>query len=235
MSEDLNKSQLDMWNAWNASKRPEDLYPLLDSLDPLIKSQMSRYARYSIPRNVLRTQASLLAREAIEKYDPTRGVALGTHVTHGLRPLNRFVQSHANVKYVPERVSGDFGKYEQTSLKLNEKYGRPPTRAEIAKAMGQTEQDIERIELAKSPEAATSYFEEDREDLDGAEAWRRQQGDKMAYLRAELKGVERKAFDLLAGRDGRPPIMNKGEVAKKLGIPVSEVYAMTRRWTRRLS
>lgn len=233
MSEIADQQRL-MYDTWLKEQKEEQLHALMESLSPLLKREVERYSRYPVAPNVLWTQANLLAKKAIESYDPNKGAALSTHVVHGLKPLHRYVTENANVKYVPEAVRRHYGTVEEAQRRLSTSLGRAPTYEEIGADLKMPAQNVERIMFAKAPESNLGETDVGETDIT-ADTWRQAQADRLAYLRAELQGNERKAFDMLLGRQGRPPISNKGEVADKLGIPVEDVYGMARQWTRRLS
>ena len=232
-NQSLNDKQREMWVQWKTTGNDRYRIELLRSLQPLLKRNIQQYSQYPIPYNTLLTQANILANQAITSYNPAKGAAVSTYVQHNLKPMNRFVKQHQNIKYLPQYLSDYYGKYEATERRLTGKLGREPTQAEIAKDLGLREDEVARIAFAKSPEILSSVFEEDIENLPDDNAWRRYQQDRLAYLRSELSGTELKAFDLITGKN-RKPLTNKQEVAQKLDVPVEDIYSMTRRWSRRL-
>ena len=231
-NEELKQHQQDLWSSWSVSKDDTPMSSLLDSLQPLIKSRITKFVRGPIPYSVLLGQANLLARDALEKYDPEKA-QLTTYLVHQLRPMERFVSQNQNIKYVPEHVSMEFGRYENTLRTLENSLGRHPTHEEIAKEMEVTQRTVSLIEKGIAPEQiASSVPGEMGDELQFSEEISSRQGDLAAYLRAELGGNQLKAFDMISGRKGKAK--SPQEIAEKLKVEVGDVYNWRRQWTDRL-
>ncbi|MCK4823058.1 hypothetical protein KA005_45270, partial [bacterium] len=182
---------------------------------------------------VLRLRANAMLRDALPGYDPSKA-GLGTYTTHSLKPMARYVQKYQNVKYLPQYLVQEYGRYENAQRVLRDKLGREPDDMEMAKAMNLPERQIRRIKLAKSPEIAVSASEALRSDETADDSETTRNKDRLYYLRTTLKGTDLKIFDLLTGMGRYKPVSDRAEIARRVGIPVSEVYAKTRRWARQV-
>lgn len=221
--------QLGYWTKWQQTGDEKYRTKLLADLKPLIKHNISQYSQSTLPYEVIELEATAMAKDALGNYNPTKA-GLGTYVTNSIKPISRFVQGHQNVKYLPSHLAREFGRYEAAERAFRNKEGREPTEEEMAKKMGLTPRQIKRIALAKAPEFSTSVLEGD--DID-PNSIRNLNKDKMYYLRSSLSGKEKKVFDYLTGM-GRYKPTNRKEISKKLNIPMSEIYTMTRQWSRSL-
>jgi len=76
-------------------------YKLLDSLNPIITSQVNKYAGSGLPPSALKLEAKRLTNKAIQSYDPNKA-QLNTHVINNLKKLSRFVMNYQNIGHIPE-------------------------------------------------------------------------------------------------------------------------------------
>lgn len=219
-----NEQQLDMWMKWQQSGKDEYMEQLLDSLQPIIKSNLTQYTASPIPYPVLQAQANIFVRDAMKDYNPTKA-ALGTYATNSLMQMSRFVQKHQNVKYLPEYLSSEYGRMDDAERGMFSKLKREPTDAELAGHMNLPEDQVARIRLAKSPERLLS-MEFDQDDVPISDRVSKSHEDAAAYLRSALKGKERQAWDMMSAGE-----TNSAAIASKLQIPVPQIYAYRRRWT----
>jgi len=81
---------LALWEQYKRTKSSVDRANLLRRFDPVIQSQVNKWAG-PVPRDVLVNEAKLLAVKAFDSYDPSKGAALATHVTNNLAPISRIV------------------------------------------------------------------------------------------------------------------------------------------------
>lgn len=222
-----NEQQLDMWLKWQQSGDNDYMEQLLDSLQPIIKSNLTQYSASPIPYPVLQAQANIFVRDAMKDYNPTKS-AIGTYATNSLMQMNRYVQKHQNVKYLPEYLSSEYGRIDDAERSLYSKLKREPTDAELAKHMKMPEDQVARIRLAKSPERLMS-MEFSQDDVSPSERTTSAHEDAAAYLRASLKGKERQAWDMMSAGEA-----NSATIASKLNVPVAQIYAYRRRWSNML-
>jgi len=232
-----DERQLDLWKRWQKSGDEGIRKELLTDLQPLIRHNLGLFSTSTLPYGVLRLKANTMLRDALSKYDPNRGASIGTFTTHSLMPMSRYVQKYQNVKYLPQYLVQEYGRFENEQRKLRDKLGREPRDEELGKALNLSERQIRRIKLGKSPEVAISTIEGMDTDKtfqkeDQTQSIRNR--DKLFYLRTTLKGTERKVFDLLTGMGRYKPVSDRAEIARRVGVPVEQVYSMTRKWARQV-
>jgi len=227
----LHERQLELWRQWQKTGNDQYVEDLLDSLTPLFKHVLNKYTQYPIPYNILMHKSMMLARDALGKYDPTKS-KLSTYVMNQIRPLDRFVKQYQNVSYVPEFLSKEFGRYEAAQQALADNLGRTPNDAEMAEYMKMPLNHIQRIRAAKTQSmlASSNVSEREEQFIDNA---RSKLDDRAIYLRSQLEGKERQAFDKLFSHRGGHLLAE--DLAKDLGVTAADIYAWRRRWTRALS
>jgi len=222
-----------MWRRWQQSGDENIRTELLEDLQPLVKSYLGQYSTSTLPYDVLQLKANVMLRDALAKYEPGKA-GLGTYATHSLAPMSRYVQAYQNTKYLPQYLAQEYGRFENKERELRGKLGRDPDDDEMSKAMNLPVRQIRRIRLAKSPEVTVSTTE-DIERPDNQQSLETERNkDKLYYLRTTLRGKERMVFDYLTGMGRVKPVSDRAEIAKRVGVPVEQVYAMTRRWARQV-
>lgn len=121
-------------------------YKLLDSLNPIITSQVNKYAGSGLPPSALKLEAKRLTNKAIQSYDPNKA-QLNTHVINNLKKLSRFVMNYQNIGHIPEPRVLMIGKYNTIYDNLEADLGREPTIVELADAMQVNVTEIERLQI----------------------------------------------------------------------------------------
>jgi DNA-directed RNA polymerase specialized sigma subunit len=127
---------LQLWTDWNqGGRRPHDLEPLLDHLDPLIHSAVNQYAgKVNIPSEALQSKAEDLAIRGIRTFTPEKA-QLSTHVAWQLRGLNRFVTTYQNVARIPQHQTHRIQELITTRDRMSSDLGRPPTDYALARKL----------------------------------------------------------------------------------------------------
>lgn len=230
----LAQDQLAMWErlqAGDETARPE----LLDSLNPLIKNYLRRFKGWPINETVLHARARTLVNNALAKYDPGRNVQISTFAQHQLQPLMRYAKAHQIPSYLPENLSSLLGQVDKASHNFYTKHGREPTIAELADITDIDSDIVERVQMGLKPVSLISTIaDEANTEADIHERLRRRQMDNVRYLRAELEGVERKAFDRFVKAMDTGEQIKPQEVADHLKIDVNDIYSWRRNWNTRL-
>ena len=135
---------LQHYQNWKNSGSKEDLGKLLKSLAPVIYQEVSRQSG-TLPPAALAGQANKWAIKAIKTYDPTRNVALATHVTGYLRKIRRLNYTFQNAARLPENLQLKFSEYTTTQNRLENLLNREPTDEELAAELGWTKPQVIRF------------------------------------------------------------------------------------------
>lgn len=126
---------LKLWKAWHKSRSSYDLQRLLDQLLPIMVNQVNRWGG-TLSKDLLMTEAKILATEAIQSYDVSKGAALATHVTNRLQKLSRLVYTHSQALRLPENKVLSITTFKIGQDKLRNELGRDPTDAELSDHLG---------------------------------------------------------------------------------------------------
>lgn len=227
--------QLALWHQWQDEKDDTAYDTLIDSLSPLIKYNLNKWATNPVNQVALKAHAYSLIRDNLAKYDPEKG-AISTHITNSMLPLHRYVTKYQNPMSLPERLVGEFGKVKRTESGLVETLGRRPTVDEIAADSGLSADKVERIRNGMATSVPISAVLDEADEAGATWAAMNSVADRnMHFLRAELKGTERKVFDYIAREAKKRGKISAQEVADNYKIPVADVYAYRAGWTRRLN
>lgn len=163
MTVQRQQQDLEIWRQWKASNDPQHMKELLDRMNPLIQREVQKWGA-AVPREALESKGRLLTVQALKSYDPSRGAAIGTHVTSRLRKLSRDVYPYQNVARLPENKQLLYNTFQVATNNLVDQHGREPTTDELADELGWTlrkvtdfQKSFSRRELVES---AGSFMEE---------------------------------------------------------------------------
>ncbi len=140
---DNNQLQVDeimqLWLAYQQSKKVEIREKLIENYLPLVKLVASRLA-ISLPQYVdkddLISNGFFGLLDAIEKYDPMRGIKFETYAVVRIR--GSMLDAIRAQDWVPVSVRQKAKNYEQTLAQLENKLGRSASDEEMAEALGIT-------------------------------------------------------------------------------------------------
>lgn len=156
--------------------RLDDPDRTMRDIDPLVRKAVHRFADGDM--NYM-TRARVLARRALDTYDPARGASVATHVYNNLKRLHRIKGERAAVQHTPERVRMAAGKLTELELRCADEKGRPPTADEIAEELNISRKHVERLRRMARGELSESAVTSDKGDY-GVEA-AADDGDGPAY------------------------------------------------------
>ena len=130
-----NEKQNRLAIKYQKTKDPAVLSELIRELMPMIKSAVTKYREAPIPDSALEAEAILLAKQAIETYDPNKQASIGTHVYNYLKKLYRFTSKYQNVGRIPEARVSLINTFKETHDRLRSELGREPLVDELAKEL----------------------------------------------------------------------------------------------------
>lgn len=213
------ENELNMWHTWNnGGRKPEDLRPLVQSLQPLVNNRMKLFRNNlrDIPNSVLESEFHNKLLGALSTYDPNKG-RMSTHVTNHLKQVDRFVKGYQNDVRASEEVTNLFDPHTKAVTHLREVYGREPTTHEVADYMGVPVAHVIAAQKQNVPTYLLSRQKEDpREHVPS-------RTDELVHLmQYELDHEELPVYEHLHGINGKqklPPT----QIAKQLGISPAKV------------
>lgn len=191
---------------------------LLTELDDTINKAVSAYAGGD-PQ--MRTQARILALEAVKTYDPSKGTQLSTYVYGQLQKLRRESAQRANLTHVSENVAIERNQIQRQIREYVAEHGEDPTTEQLADLTGLSVKRIDAVmnhkpvvpdSMATSPEGDSLAQSETNRALDLY--------DKLIY--DELDDIDKRIYEWTTGY-GKGEILSQVEIARRLGISPAAV------------
>jgi DNA-directed RNA polymerase specialized sigma subunit len=207
---DYKQRDLELFHKWKSSGDKRALGDLIKQLHPIIYSEVRRVSG-TLPESALSSEAKYWTIRALETYDPSKGVAVSTHVTNYLPKVRRLNYKYQNVARLPENLHLQYQNFQNAVSHLEETLNREPTDEEIAKQLGWSKplvikfkgsiyQDL--VESASQKPTETSQFNTNKFLLD--------------HIMDQLDEQEK---TLLLNKGEMPA----SELAAKLGVNVSRL------------
>lgn len=216
--------EFELWKKWDVGgRKQEDLHPLLQSLDPLIKSETKKRLQGlggSIPESALKNTLRTHAVRALETYDPARKTQLTTHVITNFQRVTDFIGANRNPMYMSKEKTETYQQFDNAKKELVDLTGREPTALELQQKLpGHKIKTIREMMKGFAPEAYTEMGTE----LDSS---REQPNVRDAYLlmKSKMTPQERQFAELgPAAPNGIKPMEVKA-IAMQLKLPLHRVY-----------
>lgn len=145
------------WDAYISSRSPEARARLVETYLPLVRYLAERMAT-TLPASVeaddLASMGTFGLLEAIDRFDPSRGVQFKTFCTRRVR--GAILDRLRSDDWVPRLVRMRASLVERTLRRLYSELGREPTAPEMASALGLSVAAFERLRQEASPGALLS-------------------------------------------------------------------------------
>jgi DNA-directed RNA polymerase specialized sigma subunit len=211
---------LELWTVWmDGGKQPKDLRPLLKQFRGMMRNKASVYVgKVPIPPEAIYAEYTKQFIKALERFDPKRGVGLGTFVHAYLDAAKRFITSNQNVGKIPEPRVHRIGDYKRAHADLDDVLGHQPTPKELSDYLGWKLKDVVLLQQEMRRGLVRSEFEEDPTVVTSTKA-----EEALRLFRHHLAGTERDVYDYLMGFGNRKQTNSTGEIARALGLSMSKV------------
>jgi DNA-directed RNA polymerase specialized sigma subunit len=219
-------SRPDEHQDWVAGgKRPGDLRPLLNSLQPLIQKTVNTYQKADVSEPALRAQSENQLIQGLHSYSPGKA-SLSTHLGWQMRGVGRFVEKHQNVARIPGSRIRFVGRFQNAKSELGDELDREPTLTEVAKRSkltvgqaGKLQKEIRTVRLTgmMTDETGAPIGGETGDHTVNADR------ERLELIYYDLSTPEKQVVDLILGRGVPHPIISTNELAKKLGVSAARV------------
>jgi DNA-directed RNA polymerase specialized sigma subunit len=209
------EQDLELFHTWKASGDKKDLGKLVHALAPIIYSEVQR-ASGTLPTSALSAEAKVWAVKAIETFDPTKGVALSTHVMNYLPKVRRLNYKFQNSARLPENLQLQYHSWHQATTRLQEQLERDPTDEELAHQLGWKKKAVikyknslysDLVESASERPTETHTFNKNKVLYD--------------YILEQLTPEEKTIFENI-------DTMTSTELAVKLGVNINRLNYLKR-------
>jgi RNA polymerase sigma-B factor len=210
---------------------------------PLVHQVARRYARSGIPIEDLHQIGYIGLMNAVNNYDPERSVKFETYARHLIAgEIRHYLRDQGTTVRRPRWLYEMDHRITRATTDLTQRVGRPPTTAEIARAVGVVEHDVTEVLQARESLRLVS-LDEEREGDDGAPIAQRDRittrhangalpvEDRVLIADAveRLTGLQRKVIYYLFYLD-----LTQTEAARQLGISQKHVSRVMHAALRRL-
>lgn len=225
--------ELQLWHTWDqGGRKPEDLKPLVKSVEPLINAEARKRMRGlggSIPQSALKNELRNAAVKAFSSYKPEKA-QLSTHLITNFQRTTDFIAAGRNVLYTPRPDVEQHQRFMSAKDQFVEEHGREPLAHELQPLLpGMGPRRIKRLMTAFGPEAYTEMgtrFEEAAAKPDVRDAF--------LMVRPDLNQHQRSFGELHYPPPGEPQL-SVNAIAKQLKMPQHRAYQIKTEVEKRLA
>lgn len=213
------------WKTWKSSPSPDNLRPLLDSLEADIDRKVREFQLAPVPPAAVRGAANAAVVRALNTFNPNKGATVRTHVNWHLKKVRAFVAKHQNVGRIPEHRVYKITEFKNAKDELTQKIGHEPDAATLASDLGWSTAEVGRMEreLRKDLVASRSLEVDLLPEMDSA-----RDREVLRYIYHELSPDERLVFEYSIGANGKPKL-SAGKIAEKMKISQPKVSRIRRK------
>lgn len=223
--------EINQWQKWKqGGEKPDDLRPLLKSLNPLVQKKLSQWKnRVPIPPAAMEAEFKKHLLGGLRTFDPNRGAQLNTHVFHQMRRAERFIKANQNFGYIPEARSDKIGVFKLAESELGQELGRPPNAQELSERMKWSTPEVGRMQRELRKDIPASGFSSDP-----AANMPSKEREALRLVQYDLSAEERSVFEMTTGMNGQK-VRTPGNVAVKLKMSPSKVSRIRNSISKKLS
>ena len=208
-----------LWQTWNKQPTPDNMGPLLNSVEPAIRAAVRSYGHDS---PTIHSRARIMAAQAMVRYDPSRA-KLNTFLMNELRGLTRFSMAERQPIGIPERIMYDARRLRNANEDFLRAQRREPTTDELADLTGLSARRVAHVlktTRGTLSEGVTFSPEGEPRDLQMVRPSEDELAREIVYY--DLDATDKLIFDYRFGAHGRERI-GVAELATKMKISPSAI------------
>jgi len=209
----MSLDQAKLYDQWKASQDPKVLADLMQTLKPTVANAVKTYANGN---ESLNTRAYILAREALDSYDPSKKASLSTHVFSRLQRLYRISSERFSAVHVPENVRTDSLSVQRFVNRFSDEHGIEPSDLQIADALKMSPKRVMKA-TTRGRETMESKATSDKGDTFGQSSGLSEEEVWRDYVYASETPENQKVMEYTMGY-GNAKVIPKGVAAAKMGI-----------------
>jgi len=201
--------------AWKTKRDEEALKLIIEKYNNILYFHANKYKTSPIPYNLILLECKRLLIKALDTFDPGKKAAFNTHLTNYLKKLYRFVGENQNIAKIPEQRIRKINDYNTTLAKLEDRFGRVPTEAEMADELSWSIREVGRLRNELGRAEILQYGEDYSFSDLGVVSNKTPEAIKLVYFDASPEG--KFVIEHTYGISGKKQFTTK-EIAKKLKI-----------------
>jgi hypothetical protein len=209
MAVEKKLDEMTLFHQWKQTGDKIYFQGLYNSMRPLIESAAKKASYGSnLPQSAHRIYAAQNMLDALRTYDPSKGVALQSHIYGAVhQKAKRLNYLYQNLGQIPEPRAMLVGRYQTELDNLKEDLGREPSAVEISDRLAIGLKDVERLQKEIHKDLSTSGLEEEIISMSPAEE------EILSLLYYDLNTDQQIVYDYVFGKHGKPTL---GKVSGKI-------------------
>jgi len=228
VAKENRQDELSIFNQWRQTGDKVHFQALYSSMKPLLDSAATKASFGSnLPKSAHQIYAAQNFLDALRTYDPSKGVALQTHVYGTVhQKAKRLNYLYQNLGQMPEPRAQIVGRYQTEQANLRHELGREPSAAELADRLSIGLKDVERLQREVQKDLSLSSLEEEVV----IESSKDEEIITLIYY--DLTNEEKLVYDYILGRHGKPALTKGGKrpdfdaIAARVGFSSSKVRSI---------
>ncbi len=145
---------------------PDALRRLIESNLKFVVSYVKKYRGMGLSLLDLINEGNIGLIEAAKRFDPTRNVRFISYAVWWIRQaIIHALSQYSRIYHIPQKMSDQISAMKKKTAELKGELGREPTRAEVARGMGISEEDVDDLTVLEEKNVSLS----DRLSDDGLE------------------------------------------------------------------
>jgi RNA polymerase primary sigma factor len=135
----------------------EALQTLIKANLKFVVSYVKKYRGMGLSMLDLINEGNIGLMEAAKRFDPSRNVRFISYAVWWIRQaIIHALSQYSHIYNIPQKLSDQISLMKKRKAGLKAELGREPTRDEVAKAMGMSEEDVEDLELLEERNVSLS-------------------------------------------------------------------------------